>query len=42
VEKNVWERVKEGDEPMVDLVWQEVGVLLSSGGRARAPGGIGS
>jgi hypothetical protein len=31
VEKNGWERVKGGDEPMVDLVWQEVGVLLASG-----------
>jgi hypothetical protein len=31
VEKNVRGKVKGGDEPMTDLVWQEVGVLLASG-----------
>ena len=31
MERNVWEKVKGGDEPMTDLVWQEVGVLLVSG-----------
>jgi hypothetical protein len=31
VEKSEWEEVKGGDEPMTDLVWQEVGVLLASG-----------
>ena len=31
MERNVWEKVKGGDEPMTDLVWQEVGVLLASG-----------
>jgi hypothetical protein len=31
VEKSGWEKVKGGDEPMADLVWQEAGVLLASG-----------
>jgi hypothetical protein len=31
VEKRGWEKVKGGDEPMANLVWQEAGVLLASG-----------
>ena len=31
MEKSGWEKVKGGDEPMADLVWQEAGVLLASG-----------
>jgi hypothetical protein len=31
VEKGSWEKVKRGDEPMANLMWQELGVLLASG-----------